>query len=131
VPLPPVPDENYLFNYTTLSHSLKYLRLSGQGFTSPWTLSPLGTSCFLTIEGRPPSSSTPNITSDSLASHVVCTYISIPSLRNTSLSLSLLSDFLLHGRSRSKSQRRGQIWTPDAKDEGNEEEKEEREKLSI
>jgi hypothetical protein len=33
--LPPVPAENYLFNYTTLSHSLKYLRLSEQGFTSP------------------------------------------------------------------------------------------------
>ncbi|KAH8749666.1 hypothetical protein BGZ57DRAFT_130991 [Hyaloscypha finlandica] len=127
VPLPPVPAENYLFNYTTLSHSLKYLRLSEQGFTSPWTLSPLGTSCFLTIEGRPPSSSTPNITSDSLAAHVVCTYISIPSLRNTSLSLSLLSDFLqhgrVHGRSRSKSKSGsgsgggsgGQVWTPDAK----------------
>jgi hypothetical protein len=109
VPLPPVPAENYLFNYTTLSHRLKYLRLSEQGFTSPWTLSPLGTSCFLTIEGTTPSS-TPNITSDSLVARVLCTYISIPSLPTTSLSLTLLADFLLHARSRS----RGKIWTPDS-----------------
>ncbi|PMD57288.1 uncharacterized protein K444DRAFT_632405 [Hyaloscypha bicolor E] len=116
VPLPPVPAENYLFNYTTLSHSLKYLRLSEQGFTSPWTLSPLGTSCFLTIEGTTPTpSSTPNITSDSLATTVLCSYISIPSLPNTTLSLPLLSDFLLPARNRRRDKGAGAGWTPDSK----------------
>ncbi|KAE9378322.1 hypothetical protein N431DRAFT_554551 [Stipitochalara longipes BDJ] len=95
-----VPSTNFLFNHAHIPHSEKYLKLTESGFTSPWQLTPLGASLYLTVHGDTPTSSIdPDPVADAQAATVICSFISLPALPSPAIKSTLLRSFLLSGRS--------------------------------